>query len=501
MPPRPPNPSPPNSTWKSAASAARATGRWCASSTWWTRCPCRSAAMTTAPRSGRASKSRMPARRRWFGFAAVRPCAGPSTGAALAGLVVAAFFAGRFYPVLQRRDGGAPLPPRTATRRGRERVLLVAVGDYLERSQMVLVELANANAKGPLDISSEQERAGGLVAETRLYRQTAAHTGDTNIDSVLEELERVLVEITHEPSKISPQASGELAPAAGGRRHLVQDPRTGLQRPEPGCTGRTDGRAKTLEGNRTMTNRRMLSSHLFAAWPPAPWHRRRRLRRLPLRLLRLRRRRPLPLPCRPCRPRRPRPCRPLPMPAGAGDGPPAAHTPASSTPDDFNFQFDVDVQEKLEMARAQADDARRADRLSRFQRRCAGTGADGPRAGRRWSARSMPAIARRPWPMARSFASAPLCRLRAAGHQHPTSSCRFSGNEDSNYQRGQGALDAKRWDDAVQYFTEVAAKNGPRADGALYWKAYALKKLGKNSEALAAIAELRKSYAEQPLAG
>ena len=55
----------------------------------------------------------------------------------------------------------------------------MAVGDYLERSQMVLIELANSNPKGPLDITSEQERAGDLVTETRLYRQTAAHTGDT----------------------------------------------------------------------------------------------------------------------------------------------------------------------------------------------------------------------------------------------------------------------------------------------------------------------------------
>jgi len=38
-----------------------------------------------------------------------------------------------------------------------------------------------------------------------LYRQTAAHTGDTAVSSVLEELERVLLDITHAPSRISPQ--------------------------------------------------------------------------------------------------------------------------------------------------------------------------------------------------------------------------------------------------------------------------------------------------------
>ncbi len=67
-------------------------------------------------------------------------------------------------------------------------------------------------------------------------------------------------------------------------------------------------------------------------------------------------------------------------------------------------------------------------------------------------------------------------------------------NEDRLYQRGQGALDGKRWDEAIDAFSQAAAKGGPRADGALYWKAYALRKVGKNSDAVAAIAELRKTY-------
>ena len=73
-----------------------------------------------------------------------------------------------------------------------ERVLLAAVADYLERSQGVLVELANANTQGPLDISMEQRRAEDLVSENRLYRQTALYTGQVGVANVLEELERAL---------------------------------------------------------------------------------------------------------------------------------------------------------------------------------------------------------------------------------------------------------------------------------------------------------------------
>jgi len=132
-------------------------------------------------------------------------------GTAFAGLLIAAFLAGRMSPTLHIGNGPKTIANNAAAdTQGPERVLLVAVGDYLERSQMVLIELANAGGKGPVDISSEQERAGDLVTETRLYRQTAARTGDARIASVLDDLERVLVDITHEPSKISSQQLGSL---------------------------------------------------------------------------------------------------------------------------------------------------------------------------------------------------------------------------------------------------------------------------------------------------
>ena len=67
--------------------------------------------------------------------------------------------------------------------------------------------------------------------------------------------------------------------------------------------------------------------------------------------------------------------------------------------------------------------------------------------------------------------------------------------DDSFYARGQSALDNRQWDQALDYFGQVISRNGSRVDGALYWKAYALGKLGRRDEGAAAIAELRKSYA------
>lgn len=142
---------------------------------------------------------------RWTAWLRPAPWRWAAAGAAFAALLVTAFVAGRYYP--QARQPGvqlakADLRPDVRPNQG---VLMVAVGDYLDRSQMVLIELVNANPKAGLDITAAQERAGDLVSETRLYRQTAAHTGDTAVASVLDELERVLLDITHSPSELTPE--------------------------------------------------------------------------------------------------------------------------------------------------------------------------------------------------------------------------------------------------------------------------------------------------------
>jgi tetratricopeptide (TPR) repeat protein len=67
-------------------------------------------------------------------------------------------------------------------------------------------------------------------------------------------------------------------------------------------------------------------------------------------------------------------------------------------------------------------------------------------------------------------------------------------DEDRALDRGKAAIDAGRWDRAVEAFNSAASENGARTDEALYWKAYALNKMSRRSEALTAIAQLRKGY-------
>jgi len=142
---------------------------------------------------------------------------------AVAVLLVAAFLAGRIsrtpqvvtpvgLQVADNTNANTNTPGQV-----RERILLVAVGDHLDRAQSVLLEISNAEADGTggkrdqeVDISQQQERAQDMLVSNRLYRQTAERSGDQNVASVLDELEPVLLEIAHSPSKVSSSELEEL---------------------------------------------------------------------------------------------------------------------------------------------------------------------------------------------------------------------------------------------------------------------------------------------------
>jgi hypothetical protein len=120
---------------------------------------------------------------------------------AMAAVVLIAFFIGRYT---KKSPAGGNLAENG---KPSERVLIVAVGDHLGRSEMILMELANAAPeKGQklVNISTEQKRAEDLLEENRMYRQTALRDGDTMMASTLDELERTLLDIANSPNEITP---------------------------------------------------------------------------------------------------------------------------------------------------------------------------------------------------------------------------------------------------------------------------------------------------------
>jgi len=137
----------------------------------------------------------------WHAMGAAMTWPRLAMGGAAAALLVAAFVAGRFsvQPVPRTEVAQAEAPSDAA----RERVLLGAVGSHLDRSRVVLTEIAHRNGGAAADISLERATASDLIADNRLYRQAAVRNGDAAVAAVLEDLERVLVEIASSPSPAS----------------------------------------------------------------------------------------------------------------------------------------------------------------------------------------------------------------------------------------------------------------------------------------------------------
>lgn len=135
----------------------------------------------------------------WRGWVAWRPMA---LGAAAALVLVAAFVTGRLSgpaPAVAPAVADAGAPAAGA----RVRVMHAAIADHLERSERVLLDVANAHGAA-VDISSEQSWAEDLIDSNRLYREAALQAGDRATAAVLDDLERSLLDVVHGPSTLTP---------------------------------------------------------------------------------------------------------------------------------------------------------------------------------------------------------------------------------------------------------------------------------------------------------
>jgi hypothetical protein len=149
-----------------------------------------------------------PPRRGWLSWFVYSPARLAFTAAVVL-LVAGAFAAGRMMP---RKAAATTTAAVTDTSAGtvRERILLIDLGDHLDRSQMMLVELVSAGDGGPVDITTERARAEQLLAANRLYRETALRTGDRATAALLDDLERVLVDVAASPSTLTQEGLDEV---------------------------------------------------------------------------------------------------------------------------------------------------------------------------------------------------------------------------------------------------------------------------------------------------
>jgi hypothetical protein len=117
--------------------------------------------------------------------------------AACALLVAAGFLAGRQW---QRKQ--APAVAVQVDPQARQRVVIVVLGDHLDRSERLLVELNHAGTNDAEAVPLQSE-ARELLATNRLVRQSASQTGNRGVEASLDRLGRVLVELANEPDGLS----------------------------------------------------------------------------------------------------------------------------------------------------------------------------------------------------------------------------------------------------------------------------------------------------------
>src|SRR5271163_1844171 len=111
-------------------------------------------------------------------------------------LVAVTFVAGRRWERKQASSVAVTIDPQA-----RQRVVIVVLGDHLDRSERLLVELNHAN--DPAEAAPLQSEARELLATNRLVRQSASQAGDPQVEASLDRLERLLIELANEPDGLS----------------------------------------------------------------------------------------------------------------------------------------------------------------------------------------------------------------------------------------------------------------------------------------------------------
>jgi hypothetical protein len=125
-------------------------------------------------------------RRRWLPIAAA------------AALVTIGFLAGAYWHSSRNTTTAAKAEAA-------QRVYLAAVSQHLGRAQVLLLEVSNSPDDESTALAGDARRAADLVADNRIYRLTASERSDPRVASLLEELERVLLEIANDSETLAPE--------------------------------------------------------------------------------------------------------------------------------------------------------------------------------------------------------------------------------------------------------------------------------------------------------
>jgi hypothetical protein len=140
-------------------------------------------------------------RNRWFSVAAA------------AAMFAFAFYAGFLWrggrsSVIAPAGTTAPNLQAGASTEATDRLVLVVVGDHLDASERVLLEVANADPRS--EVTIQGDRTSDLVSANRIYRQTAAQRGDERVATLLADLEPILIELSNAGTKLEGKKLAEI---------------------------------------------------------------------------------------------------------------------------------------------------------------------------------------------------------------------------------------------------------------------------------------------------
>lgn len=123
-------------------------------------------------------------------------------GAACAVLVAGAFYAGRQWEHRQLPAVAQKAPQRAAAR---QPVLIVVLGDHLDRSERLLVELKHTDAGNEEMAVPLRDEARTLLAANRICRQNAKKADDPELTKALARLDHLLGELASQPDGLDPE--------------------------------------------------------------------------------------------------------------------------------------------------------------------------------------------------------------------------------------------------------------------------------------------------------
>jgi hypothetical protein len=122
--------------------------------------------------------------------------------AACALLICGAFFSGRMWeqrhqPVITAT--AKPTPPPVI----KQRVVVVVLGDHLDRSERLLVELKHADSNSDELVAPLRDEARSLLAANQICRENAEKAGNPDLEKALNHLDRVLHQLAKQPGGVN----------------------------------------------------------------------------------------------------------------------------------------------------------------------------------------------------------------------------------------------------------------------------------------------------------